>query len=131
MRVVLDTNVLISALAVSAGVTSQLFLKVVTSHELILSEHILGKFLRNMPVKMKVPVKLVEEAVLYLRRRAKTVDIGKAKPVEFSDPDDVPILQLLESAEAHYLITGDKKLLALKKHKTTLILSVREALEIF
>ena len=50
--------------------------------------------------------------------------------IHFEDLKDIPILYLLEVSGAHYFVTGDKKLLELKKFKQTLILSLREALEL-
>lgn len=67
----------------------------------------------------------------YLRTHMTVIDLPeKIEKIDFEDPKDVPILHLLEAAGVHYFVTGDKKLLGLKKHKQTLILSLREALEL-
>lgn len=40
-----------------------------------------------------------------------------------SDPDDNYLLALVQAGNAQYLVTGDKPLLALKRHKSTRIIT--------
>ena len=130
MKVVFDTNILLSAFLTRAGVAQQLFVRAVAAHQVILSEYILQEACEKLSGKLKVPESLVAVFIRYLRSRAVVVDLKVKSSVDFSDKKDVPILHLMEITGAHYFVTGDKKLLELKKHKQTLILSLREALEL-
>lgn len=46
------------------------------------------------------------------------------------DPEDDHVLATAAHGQAEYLITGDKKLLALARHSSTQIISPREALDL-
>ena len=62
--------------------------------------------------------------------RAAVIHVPKPSGIKFSDPKDIPLLALVQASKAHYFVTGDKKLLELKKHGSTLFLTPREAMEI-
>jgi putative PIN family toxin of toxin-antitoxin system len=131
MRVVLDTNILLSAFLTQGGVAQQLFVRIVAAHAILTSEYILQEAVKKLSGKLKVPEREVEFFTRYLRTHMTVIDLPeKIEKIDFEDPKDVPILHLLEAAGVHYFVTGDKKLLGLKKHKQTLILSLREALEL-
>jgi uncharacterized protein len=131
MKVVFDTNILLSAFLTPGGVAQQLFLRVVEAHAILTSEHILKETVEKLSGKLKIPERETGFFMRYVRARMTVIDLTeKIGPIDFEDPKDIPILHLLEVAGVHYFITGDKKLLALKKHKQTLILSLREALEL-
>ncbi len=131
MRVVFDTNILLSAFLTQGGVAQQLFAKAVASHAVLSSEYILQEAVKKLSGKLKVPEREIGSFMRYVRARMTVIDLPeKVARIDFKDPKDIPILQLLEAAGVHYFVTGDKKLLELKKHKQTLILSLREALEL-
>ncbi|MFH1800864.1 MAG: putative toxin-antitoxin system toxin component, PIN family [Candidatus Omnitrophota bacterium] len=131
MRVVFDTNILLSAFLTKDGVAQQLFARVIAGHEILASEYILKEAVEKLSGKLKVPERETGSFMRYVRTRMTVIDLsGKTRRVDFEDLKDVPILHLLEFAGVHYFVTGDKKLLALKKHRQTLILSLREALEL-
>lgn len=131
MRVVFDTNILLSAFLTKGGIAQQLFTRVAATHTMITSEYILREAAGKLTIKLKVPEREVISFTSSLRARMIVVDVpANAEEIAFQDPKDIPILNLLEVAGAHYFVTGDKKLLDLKKHKQTLILSLREALEL-
>ena len=75
-------------------------------------------------------VLLVESTMLFLRNRAAVLNVPVNPAIHFPDKKDIPILSLLEASSPHYLVTGDKRLLELKKFRQTLILTAREALGI-
>ena len=131
MRVVADTNVLLSLFLTEGGTAQQFFTKAISGHALITSEHILGEAVRKLSGKLQVPEREVGAFTHYLRSRMTVVELPRDPgSIKFEDPDDIPVLQLLEVAGAHYFVTGDKALLELKKYKQTLILSLREAFEL-
>ncbi len=131
MKVVFDTNVLLSAFLTRSGIAQQLFVRSLGAHQVLLSEYILEETSAKLTGKLAIPASLVNGFIRYLRARTTVIDLGpQPSSVEFSDKKDVPILHLLEVSGAHYFVTGDKKLLDLKKHDKTLVLSLREALEL-
>ena len=131
MRVVFDTNVLISGFLTTAGVSQYVFMAAVKRHQVIVSEYILKELEHKLTGKLGAPQELVKEAVHFLRRRALVLNIHENPTIDFPDKKDKPILSLVEASKANYFVTGDKKLLALKKFGPTLFLSPREAMEIF
>jgi len=131
MKVVFDANVLLSAFLTQVGVAQQVFLRTVAAHQVLSSEYILHEVGKTLSGKLKVPAPEVANFMSYARSRMTIIDLaGSSTHIHFEDPKDIPILYLLEVSGAHYFVTGDKKLLELKKHKQTLILSLREALEL-
>lgn len=128
MKIILDTNVLISAFLTESGPSSQTFQKTGQGHILILSDYILQEFQEKMLNKLKWPKAEVDTALAYLKKRAVIVNPRQHTELKFSDPKDIPILQLALFCGAHYLITGDQKLLELKKVDSTTVINPREAL---
>ena len=130
MRVVLDTNVLISAFLTVTGTSQHVFATALKRHTIIVSDYILGELRERLLKKLGVPVQSVESLISFLRKRAVILDVELDPKVAFGDKKDIPVLNLVVNSAAHYFITGDKKILALKKTGGALILSPREALEV-
>lgn len=131
MRVVFDTNILLSAFLTKGGVADQLFMKAIEIHAVLTSDYILQEAAKKLSGKLKVPDQEMSFFMRYVRSRMTVISLSeKIAPIHFEDFKDIPILHLLETAGVHYFVTGDKKLLGLKKHKQCLILSLREALEL-
>ena len=129
MKIVFDTNVLISAAITQSGLASHLMLRVFHKHTVILSDYILAEFQTKLIHKIAVPPSVVDRALHYLKIRAKIFNPESLKGIEFKDPKDRPILALVKAVSADYLITGDKALIELRKFEGTFILSPREAME--
>lgn len=116
MRVVLDTNVLLSGIAYPGSVPGQ----VVAAWrggacEVVLSEAILEELLRNLP-RMKRLGWNADKArhfVDLLRFNCTLVDIATVEARVPRDRNDDPILATLIASKADYLVTGDSDLLAL------------------
>ena len=116
LRVVLDTNVLISGLAYPASVPGRILaawhagqLQVVFSH------YILDEMVRVLPKLPRLALGATEirdlaDSFLFL---ADVVEPGNEVEKELRDAADRPILGTLLASGANYLITGDKDLLAL------------------
>jgi putative PIN family toxin of toxin-antitoxin system len=135
MRVVLDTNVLVSAMITSVGKPAA-----------IVNAWLEGKFtlltcaahvdeLRSMLQKPRV-VELIKphkagRLVNQIRKLAE--DVGELPTVErSSDPTDDFLLAMSEAGNADYLVTGDKSgLLALDRHKATRIVSASNFAALF
>ena len=130
MRVVFDTNVLISGFLTSTGVSQSALAAAFKRHTVVLSEFILEELRRKLTVKLGVPGKEAEAVSQFLARRAVILKTAPRPKIKFADKKDIPILSLVETSAPHYLVTGDKKLLELKKFAQTLILNPREVLEV-
>ena len=124
MRVVLDSNVFIAAVAARAlcEVIVELCLE---RHRLISSEEILGEVEEKLRTKLKVPHRVAAEYVRFLRQNAELVMPEKLDPTTCRDPDDLVVLGLVSPGNAHAIVTGDKDLLVLGNFKVIPIMTPR------
>ena len=126
MRLVIDTNVLLSALISSASPSAQILalwrsrkFELLTSAEQI--EEI-ARVTRYPRIRARLAPALAGRLVNLLRDVAIVVE--KLPEVDrFPDPDDNYLLALAEAGQADFLVTGDNPLLALKRHKSTRIVT--------
>ena len=126
MRLVIDTNVLLSALISSASPSAQILalwrtrkFEVLTSAEQIDE---IARVTRYPRIRARLTPPLAGRLVNGLRDVAILVE--KLPKLDRSlDPDDNYLLALAEAGQAHFLVTGDKPLLALKRHKSTRIVT--------
>lgn len=116
LRVVLDTNVLVSALAYPAG-TPGLILAAcqLGSLDLVLSRYILDEMVRVLPRLKRIKLKPSEirdlaDSFIFL---AEIVEHCTVLDPTLRDEADQPVLGTLLAGHCDYLITGDKDLLAL------------------
>lgn len=116
LRAVLDTNVLVSGLAYPGSVPG----RIVTAWrqgglDVALSHYILDELARVLPRLSRIGMTPVEirDLVDSLMFLADIVEPEGAQAEDLRDPADQPVLLTLLAAQADYLITGDKDLLAL------------------
>ena len=126
MRVVLDTNVLLSAVF-TRGVCEALLDACVESEEveLITSEYILQEFDRHATGKFGVPEQEARDAVEFMRRLSVVVAPTALAAGVCKDPDDVPVIGTAVADGAAVLVTGDAGLLELKRVGEVAIVSPR------
>jgi putative PIN family toxin of toxin-antitoxin system len=110
VRVALDTNVLVSAVA-ARGLCADVFNLVLAEHELIIGETVLSELKRVLREKIRVPSKLVEEFVTLLRTEGVVVKQGEPLVIAIRDKTDIPVLGEAIASKAEVLVTGDKDLL--------------------
>ncbi|MFP3247688.1 MAG: putative toxin-antitoxin system toxin component, PIN family, partial [Paraburkholderia sp.] len=116
LRVVLDTNVLVSGLAYPGSVPGRIVAAWRQGGlEVALSHYILDEMVRVLPRLPKVQMTPVEirdlaDSFMFL---ADIVEPEAKQDVALRDPADQPVLMTLIAAKAQYLVTGDKDLLAL------------------
>ena len=121
LRVVLDTNVLLSGIAYPASVPGKIL--AAWRHgsvDVLLSDYILGELRRVLPRLMHrhgLTMAEIEDLVDVLSIHAEVIAPLPSTEPELRDANDLPVLGTLLSAlktsEGDYLITGDKDLLAL------------------
>jgi putative PIN family toxin of toxin-antitoxin system len=125
VKVFLDTNVLVSAVA-TRGLCADVLREVLTSHELVISDSLLKELKRVLQQKLRLPSPLISGYIDLLQQ-----DTIFAKPVNLpdvaiKDKDDLIILASALSANSDLLVTGDRELLALGKVRNLEIVSPRE-----
>jgi putative PIN family toxin of toxin-antitoxin system len=121
VRVVLDTNVLLSGLMFPDGAPG----RVVAAwrgarFDLVISVHQLaevGRALAYPKIRRNLgwDDRRIEQFIRQLYVRAEIVDLSGTPARVPLDPDDAPILATLVAAKADLLITGDPDLLALRE----------------
>ncbi|MBF0490365.1 MAG: putative toxin-antitoxin system toxin component, PIN family [Candidatus Omnitrophica bacterium] len=129
MKLVLDTNVLISAIMfggksreiLEMGISGKI--KIATSQDILkeFAEVLVGK-------KFRVSVSVVQQTIHELSQIAEVVIVTDRINLIKNDPDDNRILECALSAKANYIVSGDSDLLTLKKFKRIKILSPNDFL---
>ena len=122
MRLVLDTNVLVSGLLFPGGPPSRL-VKAWRggAFDLVISDFVIDELERtwaHLAPRLKAAPNDLEDFIDTLGLRAElhrldAVMLAQAGAAGLRDPDDVPVLALLIGSGADCLVTGDKDLLAL------------------
>ena len=126
MRIFLDTNVVVSALA-TRGICSDILRVIVSEYDLLLSETVLRELGRVLDRKFGVPGAAVQEAEGFLREEAAAVvPGGRPRPgVTLRDPDDVAIVNEAVASNADLLVTGDRDLLDVAAELPVVVVSPR------
>jgi uncharacterized protein len=133
MRLVIDTNVLLSAVMSPASPSAQI-LALWRSRKfnlLTCAEQIdeIARVTRYPKIRSRLAPALAGRLVNRLRDLAILVE--KLPKVDRSpDPGDNYLLALAEAGEAQLLVTGDKPLLGLKNHKSTRIITPATLVEL-
>ena len=135
MRVVLDTNILVSALLVQLGHPAAIYRAWQEGYFtlLICAEQLdeLRATLHKPAIAARIKPYKAGRLVNQMKELAET--IGSLPRVKRSpDPTDDFLLALSEAGKADYLVTGDKSgLLALGRHKATRIISASDFAALF
>lgn len=131
MRVVLDTNVILSALVFRGGKPDQVLQRARRREiELFVSPFILGELERILQGKFRYTSTEVRERVGGIRRMATLVEPAERLDLVKAKSDDNRILECAVAAEADYLVTGDRRhLLPLRSIRGIPILAPAEFLE--
>ena len=124
MRIFLDTNVLVSAVA-TRGLCADVVREVLVSHLLIISESLLTEVRSVLRKKLAVPNDLISEFIDLLKRDNPFSTHSPLHEIDIQDNNDVVILSSALNGNADLFITGDKELLELHKVKNMNIVSPR------
>jgi putative PIN family toxin of toxin-antitoxin system len=127
VRIVLDTNVLIAAIAAD-GLCRDLVRRRVRTHELCTSEALLKEFAATLRRKFGTNPADVPLLAEY-RLRATLVKPAALPGSVCRDPDDDIVLATALAAHADVIVTGDADLLVLQEHAGIPILSPRQFVE--
>ena len=114
MRVVADTNVLVSALIFPGGSPEAVYRLVLERRmELVSSRPLLAELARVLTDKFGWKPDRAEEAVAQLVRLAEIVEPTEAVSEIEADPADNRVLEAAAEAGADAIVSGDRHLLAL------------------
>lgn len=126
MRVILDTNVLLSGLLGSYGFPAKLLDAWQQRRFTLVSCHALIRGFRAVAGRPFFSARLRVSAVELLAAGLREFSFfceELASGAVAPDPKDSYLLALAEAGEADFLVTGDKELQSLKRHKSTRIVS--------
>ena len=110
MRIYLDTNVIVSALA-TRGLCADLFQIVLAEHDLVVGETVLAELRSVLTRKLPLPEATIDALDAFLRRQATMVPTGGELPTERLDAADAAVVAEAAAGAAKVLVTGDQDLL--------------------
>jgi hypothetical protein len=133
MRIILDTNVLLSGLLIAQGTPATLLdawerkqFTLVACEELIVE---LREVAGRPFFRAKIRASAIELLAAGLRDFSVFCEHLPSGPMA-PDPKDSFLLALAEAGAADFLVTGDKELQSLKRHQSTRIVSPSEMMKI-
>lgn len=129
MRIVLDANVIISAL-ISNGLSHQVVDICIDDHEIFMSKALNIEVLNFFARKVKTTADEKHRIVKFLDELGPEIVPKGKPPVLCRDKNDNHVLHLVQTCSARILISGDQDLLVLKKHERAHVLTPRQFLEV-
>lgn len=130
LRLVLDTNVLVSAALKPDGLERTAFILAITKPaRLYLSQAILEEY-RDVLARAELKIRKGARRQLLQLIRSRSYTVNPSTRIEVAgDPDDNKFLECADAARADYLITGNRR--HFPKHwKKTKIITARELVEL-
>lgn len=124
MKIFLDTNVLVSAVA-TRGLCADVLREVLTSQQLIISLLILEELRLTLHQKLQVQDELIDEFIGMVQQDAHFATPGRLPDIGIKDEDDLMILSSALNGNADLFVTGDKELLDLGRVEHMEIVSPR------
>ena len=117
MKVVFDTNVLVSALVFPGGRGEAALQRIVEEKDrLLLSKPILDELLGILGRKFARDAEALSHAAVFLTELSLSVKPRQRLHVVKDDPDN-RILECAVAGDADIIVTGDRALLALREYK--------------
>ncbi len=114
MRIVIDTNVLISSF-IGRGSSHKVLEHCIRHHQVVTSQFILDELREKLVEKFKYAPELANEAIALLQSRMNLVVPEPLTAPVCRDADDDNILATALAGQCECIITGDKDLLVLQK----------------
>jgi putative PIN family toxin of toxin-antitoxin system len=129
MRVVFDTNILVSALVFPGGQGEAALRRIVDQTDrLVLSRAILDELLEVLGRKFARDAEELAHVAVFISELATVVAPRRRLRIVKDDPDN-RILECAVAGHADAIVTGDKALLALKRYEGIRVLGLRSYLE--
>jgi uncharacterized protein len=128
MKIVFDTNVILSAL-ISQGISFRVLDICIDKHQLFISPWIINEVLLKLDVKLHVPKSEIDRVSLFLDNVFNNITPNGPLPTICRDSDDNNILLLAQHVKANLIITGDNDLISLNNYFNIKIISPRQFIE--
>ncbi len=129
LRVVFDTNILVSALVFPGGRGEDALRRIIEERdELVLSKPIIDELLGILGRKFARDAEELAHAAVFLSELALTVKPRRRLHVVQDEPDN-RILECAIAGRVDAVVTGDRALLKLREYRGVRILSLREYLD--
>lgn len=129
MKAVFDTNIFISAIALSGSRAEAAILKVVAGDvRLAISREIIHEVLAVLARKFDRNAEELARVAVYLSDLAEVVTPRRRIKILTDEPDN-RILECAVAGKADMIVTGDKAMLALGAYRGIRIISLKEFLE--
>lgn len=129
MRVVFDTNILVSALVFPGGRGETALLRVIEEKDqLLLSKPILDELLSVLARKFDRNAEELARVALYLDSLTISVKPRLRIRVLDDEPDN-RVIECAVAGKAQAIVTGDKRFLELREHRGIRMLTLRAFLE--
>lgn len=124
MKVFLDTNVLVSAVA-TRGLCADVLREVLARQELIVSPELLHELEIGLEEKLALPRGIITEFIELVKEDSFFIQTNELLDIDLQDKSDLPIISAASISGADCFITGDKELLELAAVGTMLIVTPR------
>ena len=124
MKVLLDTNVIVSAVT-TRGLCADVFRAVIGAHELVICPQVIEETDRILRTKFSVPDDLIREYRELIRQDAVLVEPNDLPDISIRDKDDAAIIGAAIAGRVDVLVTGDKELQDMGSFRQVRILSPR------
>ncbi|MBI3610203.1 MAG: putative toxin-antitoxin system toxin component, PIN family [Nitrospirae bacterium] len=129
MRVVFDSNIFISALAIPGSQAEKAILRILSGHDtLLISQKILDETLSTLANKFSRDIEALSRVAVNLTEMSEMVTPRKRLKVLKDDPDN-RILECALEGDADFVVTGDKEMLRQKHYGGVRIITLREYLD--
>jgi putative PIN family toxin of toxin-antitoxin system len=124
MRVLLDTNVIVSAVT-TRGLGADVLRAVLAAHELVTCAKVLQEVRRILGMKFGVPEPLIAEYLELIGQDAIVAEPEDLPDLSIQDRDDAEIVAAAIASRAQVLVTGDHELQRLQNIGKLRIISPR------
>ena len=114
MKVLLDSNVLIAALA-TRGICADLLRLVLAEHQLLASKAVFRELRDVLITRLGLPRVLADQIIPFLREQAEVLEPRLPAVRTSAESDYDQILGAALEGQADVLVTGDRALLAIDK----------------
>jgi putative PIN family toxin of toxin-antitoxin system len=109
MRIMIDTNVIISAILKEGSVCDEILNDICENHELILCDYIINE--SYDVAKRKFPNKMHVLDKLFAKMRYELIPVPRVVKIKIRDVKDQPILNAAIESSIDILVTGDNHFL--------------------
>lgn len=129
MRVVFDSNIFISALAIPGSQAEKAILRILSGHDtLLISQKILDEILSTLANKFSRDIEALSRVAVNLTEMSEMITPRKRLKVLKDDPDN-RVLECAMEGDADFVVTGDKEMLRQKRYGGIRIITLREYLD--